>query len=153
MTHIWTIWNYYRTSSTIFELVYSISFANIFFHFFSVLFSSHHYPLGGLTLSGCFVVLAYLTANANVPPYINVGWCCFCRLQIRCSVIGPIFWGYVSLSLKWFSWLGNSNLICRLRERSHISKTRVRPKLWIYFIPSENILGAESNSGPHGRNF
>ena len=36
--------------------------------FFPALFSSHHYPLGGLTLPGYLAVLAYLTANANVLP-------------------------------------------------------------------------------------
>ena len=49
------------------------------------------------------------------------------------------------------TWLDNS-IRCRLRDRLHFLKTRVRPYCEL-FIESEKILGAESNSGPHGWNF
>ena len=128
--------------------------------FFPVLFSSHHYPLGGpypirvplsswpiLQPTPMFRHRLNLQAGA-VSVGCRFGVVLHSRVYDVIIVIGPIFRARFP-----FCSDGFLDSVCRLRERSHISKTRVRPKLRIYFIASEKILGAESNSGPHGQNF
>ena len=49
----------------------------IFWLFFPVLFSSHHHPSRGLTLSG-YRQIGYFTVNANTTPLVKfVSWYCF----------------------------------------------------------------------------